>query len=111
MIQILKKVLLKNILTKEATLEKPALKQNDIKGKSYRNSFKVEYSAALIQESRIIKDIFNIQIRFCRGAFIGRDETKDGPALDEKGKYRPEKPKGWDESYPNGPPEWANYKY
>ena len=65
----------------------------------------------LSQVPKIINDIFNIQICVCRGAFIGRDETKDGPALDENGKYRPEKPKGWDESYPNGPPEWANYKY
>ena len=25
--------------------------------------------------------------------------------------FRPQKPRGWDESYPEGPPPWANFKY
>lgn len=50
------------------------------------------------------------QKRYQRGKFIHRDVEKD-PPLDENGKYRPQKPAGWDESYPNGPPSWANFSY
>lgn len=48
--------------------------------------------------------------RYKRGAYVGRDLDTD-PALDANGKYRLRKPTGWDESYPDGPPKWANYKY
>ncbi|XP_023347877.1 uncharacterized protein LOC111716634 isoform X4 [Eurytemora carolleeae] len=48
--------------------------------------------------------------RYNRGTFIKRDLEKD-PPLDKDGNYRPQKPVGWDESYPDGPPSWANFKY
>ena len=48
---------------------------------------------------------------FRGGKFILRDEEVSGPLLDENGKYRPQKPTKWDESYPDGPPQWTNYKY
>eukprot|EP00088_Acartia_fossae_P064915 TRINITY_DN79962_c0_g1_i1.p1 TRINITY_DN79962_c0_g1~~TRINITY_DN79962_c0_g1_i1.p1 ORF type:complete len:204 (+),score=28.13 TRINITY_DN79962_c0_g1_i1:28-612(+) len=48
--------------------------------------------------------------RYKRGNFVKRDMEND-PPLDENGKYRPQKPTGWDESYPDGPPSWANFKY
>jgi len=50
------------------------------------------------------------QKRYNRGAFIARDMVED-PPLNEKGEYRPQKPQGWDESYPDGPPSWTNYRY
>ena len=48
---------------------------------------------------------------FRGGKFIVRDEKINGPMLDENGKYRPQKPTGWDESYPDGPPPWTDTKY
>lgn len=50
------------------------------------------------------------QKRYQRGKFIERDVEND-PPLDSEGRYRPQKPRGWDESYPDGPPPWANFKY
>jgi len=50
------------------------------------------------------------QTRYKRGKFIHRDIEND-PPLDANGNYRPQKPIGWDESYPDGPPKWANFKY
>lgn len=50
--------------------------------------------------------------RYARGGkFILRDEKLSGPMLDENGKYRPQKPTCWDESYPDGQPAWTNIKY
>ena len=49
--------------------------------------------------------------RYERGTHIPRNFEVDGPALDENGKYRPRKPQGWDESYPNGPPGWTKHDY
>merc|ERR1712226_244103 len=49
------------------------------------------------------------QKRYERGVFIARDPND--PPLDSKGKYRPQKPKGWDESYPDTAPSWANFDY
>jgi len=48
--------------------------------------------------------------RYQRGKFIPRDLVAD-PPLDKDGNYRPQKPVGWDESYPDGPPAWANFQY
>eukprot|EP00095_Tigriopus_kingsejongensis_P005857 maker-scaffold38_size502422-snap-gene-0.17 protein:Tk05857 transcript:maker-scaffold38_size502422-snap-gene-0.17-mRNA-1 annotation:"c3orf68 homolog" len=48
--------------------------------------------------------------RYSKGHFMGRDREKD-PPLDEQGNYRPQKPSGWDESYPNGQPDWAQFQY
>jgi len=45
------------------------------------------------------------QKRYERGKFIARDPSD--PSLDSDGNYLPQKPKGWDESYPDGPPSWA----
>jgi len=50
------------------------------------------------------------QRRYMAGKFLKRN-TKTDPALDNEGKYRPQKPLGWDESYPDGAPEWASFKY
>ena len=50
------------------------------------------------------------QTRYKRGKFINRDSEAD-PPLDSNGKYRPQKPISWDESYPDGPPSWANFQY
>lgn len=50
------------------------------------------------------------QKRYERGSFIVRDPA-DTPVLDQEGHYRPQKPKGWDESYPDGPPQWATFDY
>merc|ERR1719430_2893730 len=49
------------------------------------------------------------QKRYDRGKFIARDPSD--PSLDQEGNYRPQKPKGWDESYPEGPPGWATFQY
>jgi len=48
--------------------------------------------------------------RYKRGAFVMRNIEAD-PPLDKDGNYRPQKPTGWDESYPDGPPKWANFMY
>ena len=53
-------------------------------------------------------------VPFCtmyfQGKFIERDMASD-PPLDSNGNYRPQKPKGWDESYHDGPPSWAGFAY
>ena len=56
-------------------------------------------------------DLIFYVLVFRGGKFILRDETINGPMLDENGKYRPQKPTGWDESYPDGPPPWTDTKY
>ena len=49
-------------------------------------------------------------VRYIRGAWVDRD-PKD-PPLDENGKYRPRKPKQFDEAYANRDlPEWAKGQY
>jgi len=50
------------------------------------------------------------QKRYNRGAFILRDIEAD-PPLDSSGKYRPQKPQGWDGAYPDGPPAWSSFRY
>jgi len=50
------------------------------------------------------------QSRYMGGKFLSRDTVRD-PPLDKDGNYRPQKPLGWDESYPDGPPDWAHFKY
>lgn len=50
------------------------------------------------------------QKRYERGTFIKRNIEVD-PPLDKDGNYRPQKPVGWEESYPDGPPSWANFNY
>merc|ERR1711974_458886 len=50
--------------------------------------------------------------RYDRGTFIPRDESVDGPSLDNSGVYRPRKPRDWNQYYQDtGPPKWANYDY
>jgi len=48
--------------------------------------------------------------RYQRGAFVMRDFEKD-PPFDANGKYRPQKPTLWNETYPEEAPKWANFKY
>jgi len=48
--------------------------------------------------------------RYKRGHFVMRDQKAD-PPQDANGKYRPQKPEGWDEAYPDEQPSWANFKY
>ena len=48
--------------------------------------------------------------RYKRGKFLDRPEND--PPLDENGQYRPQKPRGWNDSYKDsGAPKWAEFKY
>jgi len=74
---------------------------------------KPEFVAAVteeyLNERSHFRETGTKQKRYDRGKFIARDPS-DIP-LDKDGNYRPQKPKGWDESYPDGPPKWANFDY
>lgn len=49
--------------------------------------------------------------RYRHGKFIKRDEELYGPALDENGKYRPQKPRDWDKYWKDNPPSWTDFRY
>ena len=84
-----------------------------MKGKNYRNS-EISYPQLrfiYIDYSCYLLSITCYVFVFRGGKFVLRDETINGPMLDENGKYRPQKPTRWDESYPDGPPPWTDHKY
>jgi len=79
-----------------------------------RRFYDPEFKKAVIEEYLNERSHYRTtgirQARYMGGRFMSRDTEKD-PPLDKDGKYRPQKPLGWDESYPDGPPDWASFKY
>eukprot|EP00088_Acartia_fossae_P030702 TRINITY_DN3169_c1_g1_i1.p1 TRINITY_DN3169_c1_g1~~TRINITY_DN3169_c1_g1_i1.p1 ORF type:complete len:195 (-),score=30.28 TRINITY_DN3169_c1_g1_i1:169-753(-) len=80
------------------------------KGWFYDNDFEEAVREEYLNERSHYRQTGIKTQRYKRGTFVARDLEAD-PPLDQNGKYRPQKPTGWDESYPDGPPSWANFKY
>lgn len=76
-----------------------------------RPGFKEMVSEEYLNERSHFRETGIKTKRYERSKYVPRDLDKDGPSLDDKGQYRPRKPRGWDESYPDGPPAWTTYNY
>ena len=74
---------------------------------NFRERVTLEY----LNERSHFRETGNKSVRYRGGKILPRDKEKDGPALDENGQYRPQKPKNWDQCYPDGPPRWTDYNY
>jgi len=83
---------------------------NCIKRKFYDPEFREAVIEEYLNERSHYRATGIRQARYMGGKFIARDTDRD-PPVDKNGKYRPQKPLGWDESYPDGAPDWANFKY
>merc|ERR1711881_834186 len=44
--------------------------------------------------------------RYRMSNFVKSARERDGPPLDEKGNYRPQKPQDWEKYYKDGLPKW-----